>query len=254
MKNRILAELNKIEQEHEVDILYAVQAGSRAWGFESPASDFDIRFIYKHPLNWYLSLDQKRDVIEWQSGKELELSGWDLKKAMLLLKKSNPTMLEWLQTEDRLIEDKYFCEKVFPLQELVFSPSACYHHYYNMTKTNWNKWQRDSMKSVKLTLHLLRGLLCCLWIKEKETFPPVPFSLLFHQSVYDLKLKEEIQRLVEMKKSGAETIDTYSVTLYSFIELQMRRLSEKTPLFKKSDVVSSKEVNRAFREIIKNEN
>ncbi|MGF2616556.1 nucleotidyltransferase domain-containing protein [Rossellomorea vietnamensis] len=254
MKNRILAELNIIEQEHEVDILYAVQAGSRAWGFESPASDFDIRFIYKHPLNWYLSLDQKRDVIEWQSGKELELSGWDLKKAMLLLKKSNPTLLEWLQTEDRLIEDKYFCEKVFPLQELVFSPSACYHHYLNMTKTNWNKWQRDSMKSVKLTLHVLRGLLCCLWIKEKETFPPVSFNVLFYQCVPDLKLKEEIQRLVELKKRGAETIETNLVILSSFIEVQIRQLSENTQHFKKSPTLSSEAVNRAFRELVKNEN
>jgi uncharacterized protein len=253
MKVHILAELMKLEQEHEVEILFAVQAGSRAWGFPSPDSDFDIRFIYKHPLNWYLSLDKKRDVIESKAGKELELSGWDLKKAMVLLKKSNPSMLEWLQTEDRLIADKYFCTQIFPLQKEIFSPSSCYHHYLNMSKTNWQKWQRDSVKSVKLTLHLLRGLLCCLWIKEQESFPPVPFNDLIHQMVHDQKIKEEIQRVVELKKSGEQKVEATAGFLFSFIELHMRELSEELPQFKERQGISSESVDQAFRELVMRE-
>ncbi|TYS18673.1 nucleotidyltransferase domain-containing protein [Rossellomorea vietnamensis] len=250
MKVHILAELNKLEQEHEVEILFAVQAGSRAWGFSSPDSDFDIRFIYKHPLKWYLSLDKKRDVIESKAGKELELSGWDLKKAMVLLKKSNPSMLEWLQTEDRLIADKYFCTKIFPLQKEIFSPSSCYHHYLNMSKTNWQKWQRDSVKSVKLTLHLLRGILCCLWIKEQKSFPPVPFNDLIHQMVHDQKIKEEIQRVVELKKSGEQKVEATAGCLFPFIEVYMRELSEELPQFKVRQGSSSESVDKAFRELV----
>ncbi|MGM0845222.1 MAG: nucleotidyltransferase domain-containing protein [Bacillota bacterium] len=255
MHDLILSELKKIELEHEIRILYAVQAGSRAWGFPSAHSDWDIRFIYQHPLDWYLSLDKKRDVIEKQAGGVLELSGWDLKKTMGLLNKSNPSILEWLQTEDKLIEDKYFCEKILPLQSMVYSPISCFHHYLSMSKTNWHKWkrQRDSVKSTKLTLHLLRGILCCIWIVEKKSFPSVEFSDLFHQTVQNPKIKEEIERIVGLKKNGVEKIEVNSCSLSSFIDIKMNELGRDTSQLKQRQTDSHQLVNQVFADLVKKE-
>ena len=85
----------EIEQKENVKILHCVESGSRAWGFSSPDSDFDVRFIYVRPKEFYLRLDQTRDVIEWQLDDVLDINGWDLKKALTLLYKSNPTLFEW---------------------------------------------------------------------------------------------------------------------------------------------------------------
>ena len=93
IKERILGELSALEQHYEVKILYACESGSRAWGFASTDSDYDVRFVYLHPLDWYLSIDQKRDVIERPISDELDLSGWELRKALRLLRKSNPPLL-----------------------------------------------------------------------------------------------------------------------------------------------------------------
>ena len=90
----ITKRLAEIEVEHEVEILYAIESGSRAWGFESTDSDYDVRFIYKHKLEWYLNVLPKRDVIEYPIVDILDYSGWDLRKSLFLLNKSNPVLFE----------------------------------------------------------------------------------------------------------------------------------------------------------------
>lgn len=64
MRERIIELLHSIEAEHGVKVLYACESGSRAWGFASPDSDYDVRFVYVRPLEDYLSLVPVRDVIE----------------------------------------------------------------------------------------------------------------------------------------------------------------------------------------------
>ena len=86
--------LKEIEKEYNVEILLAAESGSRAWGFASPDSDFDVRMIYKRPQAEYLRLDEVRDVIELQIDDTWDVSGWDLDKTLKLLNKSNPTMYE----------------------------------------------------------------------------------------------------------------------------------------------------------------
>lgn len=90
MRARIAAELARVEREQEVRILYAIESGSRAWGFASPDSDYDVRFIYARPRDWYLSIEARRDVIELPIAGDLDVNGWDVKKALTLLCKPNP--------------------------------------------------------------------------------------------------------------------------------------------------------------------
>src|SRR3989338_4493989 len=97
-KNEIIEQLKKVEIQNNVKIIYAVESGSRLWGFESHNSDYDIRFIYIRPLKWYLSIQSHRDVIEPKIEPPYDFSGWDIKKALYLLSKSNPPLLEWLNS------------------------------------------------------------------------------------------------------------------------------------------------------------
>lgn len=87
--------IQEIEKKENVRVLRCVESGSRAWGFASPDSDYDVRFIYVRPKEYYLRLEKKRDVIEWQLDETLDINGWDIQKALRLLHKSNPTLFEW---------------------------------------------------------------------------------------------------------------------------------------------------------------
>lgn len=90
--------VSNIEAERGVRVLYACESGSRGWGFASPDSDYDVRFIYVHPLPWYLRVSAQRDVIEVPISDELDINGWELRKALGLLKKGNATLIEWLDS------------------------------------------------------------------------------------------------------------------------------------------------------------
>ena len=124
MKEEILRRLDQIEREDDVRIVYACESGSRAWGFESTDSDWDVRFIYVHPRDWYLSIDvgEKRDVIERPINDELDISGWDLRKALKLLRKSNPPLLEWLSSP--IVYKETPGTKSFPPYKLGVPPRA----------------------------------------------------------------------------------------------------------------------------------
>ncbi|RIW37249.1 nucleotidyltransferase domain-containing protein [Bacillus salacetis] len=253
MEKRILKELVEVEQAHNVEILYAVQAGSRAWGFPSPESDYDIRFIYRQPLDWYLSLEKKKDVIEKKAGGELELSGWDIKKALYLLKKSNPALLEWLHTEDRIMADQEFCQQIMRLKEQTFSPASCYYHYLKMSKSNWMKWKKKEGKSIKLTLHLLRGLLSCVWIQDNRSFPPITFRTLAEHTIEDPLVFEEAVKLTDLKKEGCVELSGRLLSLQVFINSEMDRLLKEPPLFQETPKVPFTSMNEVFRTIIKRE-
>ena len=95
IKELILDELKKIEKQHGVRILHAVESGSRAWGFASPDSDYDVRFVYVRPAADYIRLDETQDVIEWKLDETLDINGWDLKKALRQFARGNPTLFEW---------------------------------------------------------------------------------------------------------------------------------------------------------------
>lgn len=87
--------LDEIEEKENVRILHAIESGSRAWGFASPDSDYDVRFIYARRREDYLRLDEPRDVIEWQLDDVLDINGWDLKKALKQFARGNATLFEW---------------------------------------------------------------------------------------------------------------------------------------------------------------
>lgn len=201
---KIDSELKRIEQEEGVRILYACESGSRAWGFPSKDSDYDVRFIYVRPVDWYLSLFEKRDVIERPISDQLDINGWDLKKALNLFRKSNPPLLEWLQSPIQYMEQYGVTEQIRQLSPLTFSPRSSMYHYLHMAKGNFREFLQGEYVKIKKYFYVLRPILACQWIEERGSMPPMDFEDLVEQMLPESKLKQEVYTLLTRKKAGVE--------------------------------------------------
>ncbi|AZK48653.1 nucleotidyltransferase domain-containing protein [Paenibacillus lentus] len=204
-RQQILAQLRQIEQEEQVKIIYACESGSRAWGFPSKDSDYDVRFIYVRPIEWYLSIFEKRDVIERPINNLLDINGWDLKKALNLFRKSNPPLLEWLQSPIVYMEDYSAAEQIRGFSSLTFSPKACMYHYLHMAEGNYREYLQREQVKIKKYFYVLRPVLACEWIEKYGTMPPIEFTTLTDQLLpAESEVKAAIDSLLVRKKAGDE--------------------------------------------------
>jgi len=204
MIEEIKKEILRLENQHEVKILLAVESGSRAWGFASTDSDWDVRYIYIHRLEWYLRIDDEKDSQEEILPNDIDLAGWELKKALRLFRKSNPPMLEWLRSPIVYSEQFSTAQNLRELSEKFFNPKSCIYHYLSMAKGNFKEFlQKDSVKAKKY-FYVLRPVLACDWIKETNTMPPMEFQELVESQVKDERIKTEIAGLLERKIAGEE--------------------------------------------------
>ncbi|MFC4544848.1 nucleotidyltransferase domain-containing protein [Paenactinomyces guangxiensis] len=204
-QSQILEELKKIENEEQVRILYACESGSRAWGFPSKDSDYDVRFLYIRPIEWYLSIFEKRDVIERPIHDLLDINGWDLRKALNLFRKSNPPLLEWLQSPIQYYEHGSVPGQLRELLSSAFSPKSCMYHYLNMAKGNFREYLQGEQVKIKKYFYVLRPILGCMWIEKSHTMPPMEFEQLVDELLpANNELRSEITCLLERKKSGDE--------------------------------------------------
>jgi predicted nucleotidyltransferase len=226
MKRQIMEVVTKklleIEKEHDVKILYAVESGSRAWGFESPDSDFDVRFIYVHNKNWYLNILPKRDVIEYPIIDEYDYSGWDLRKAMFLMNKSNPVLFEWLKSPVVYYKNEYFYNIMEQLSKEYFSPISTVYHYLHMARGNYRQYlQADEIK-IKKYFYVLRPIMACMWIEKYKESPPMEFEKLLEQ-ISDKELSGRINELLLKKKSGIELgVEPKIARINDFMEEKMK--------------------------------
>lgn len=208
-KSEIQARLKQIEQERNIKILYACESGSRAWGFPSNDSDYDIRFIYTHPLEWYLSLSEKKDTIQFITEEDFDFSAWELKKALNLFKKSNVSVYEWLQSPIVYSDTNNFRAELFELANEYYNPKATYYHYSSMTKKymeHLNK-EGDNTVNLKKLFYILRCFLNVKWICEEQTVHPMEFAKLLTQieNAENGSIVKEINELIEIKKEAGES-------------------------------------------------
>ncbi|MFD2661872.1 nucleotidyltransferase domain-containing protein [Paenibacillus thailandensis] len=205
VQQQILNELQRIEREENVRILYACESGSRAWGFPSKDSDYDVRFIYIRPVEWYLSILEKRDVIERPISDMLDISGWDLRKALTLFRKSNPPLLEWLQSPIVYKENYLVAERIRRMSPYTFSPKSCMYHYLHMAKGNYRDYLQGERVKIKKYFYVLRPVLACEWIEKYNAMPPIQFDRLVEDIVPDgSELRNVIHELLTRKKAGEE--------------------------------------------------
>lgn len=226
--------LLRIEAERSVKIWFAVESGSRAWGFESTDSDYDVRFIYLSRQSDYLTVFPRRDVIENHDIRSpdplLDFSGWDFRKFLGLVTKSNPICFEWMQSQIVYKEDKVWSQ-VRKLIVPFFSPKAAMHHYLSMARHNYREHMRDGTSpSVRLKkyLYIARPLLCCRWIEQDPSAgpPPMPFMDALNAARIPAAVHTELVNLVERKKAAEELDEGPAVPCINrFFDSELSRLA-----------------------------
>lgn len=224
--------LTDIEKDENVIILYACESGSRAWGFPSSDSDYDVRFLYIRPIEWYLSIEEGRDVIELINSpftNELfDLRGWDIKKALKLYKKSNPPLLEWLHSPIIYLEKDDVAQQMRKLLPEFYSPLSCLFHYLHMAKKNFREYLKGDKVWIKKYFYILRPVLACKWI-EKDLGPvPMEFQILVDRIIESDGLKTVIKELIKRKKEGEELSWGSKIPeINNFLDEEIKRLDAK---------------------------
>lgn len=250
MREKIQLELQRIERESDVKILFAVESGSRAWGFSSKDSDYDVRFVYVHRMDWYLSIEQKRDVIEYPISDALDISGWELRKALQLFSKSNPALLEWILSPIVYAKTSNLPER---LQEMSnhFDLKATIYHYLHMASKNYRTFLQGEEVKLKKYFYVLRPILACRWLEEKGTLPPVEFERLVNGLALDADLLKEIEELLEKKKAGIElNVGPKIATLNGFLEGQITYYEEYVKSLEKKTAIDIEQLNVLFRDML----
>ncbi|QDL36459.1 nucleotidyltransferase domain-containing protein [Rhodoferax sediminis] len=204
VRAQVLEQLADIERRENVRILYACESGSRGWGFASPDSDYDVRFIFVRPLNQYLRLYPPRDVIEETPGPVFDVNGWDLRKALLLLAKGNATVVEWLSSSVVYRAETGFLAEMHHAVASVHRPERLFHHYLHMARSNYREYLQGEMVRAKKYLYVLRPVLAALWVIERKDAPPIAFETLVDEVVTDLVVKADIAGLLVMKRAAGE--------------------------------------------------
>ena len=204
IRTRVLDELARIEERHDVHVLFACESGSRAWGFASPDSDYDVRFLYVHKLDWYLRVASQRDVIELPIDDELDISGWELRKAMGLMTSSNPTLFEWFDSPIIYRQDDAATQALKTLGASLYSPLKGRWHYLSMAKKNFREYLQGDTVRLKKYLYVLRPLLAAQWLDSGRGVPPMRFADLADAMVASDLLKQEINALLAIKMTSGE--------------------------------------------------
>lgn len=228
----IMHRLARTEREEGVRIVLAIESGSRAWGFASPDSDFDVRFIYVRKPDWYLAIDleEQRDVIEYPITDDIDLNGWDIRKALRLFWKSNPTFIEWIQSPIVYIEAGGFAQGARRVLSSLHSNERGVHHYRSMAKTNYRGYLRAEMVPLKKYFYVLRPLLAVRWIEQYDTAPPIEFSRLLHLIEDRSELLADVQALLLKKSAALERGLSGPVgSINAFVEAELERLEGAVP-------------------------
>jgi len=249
MKTAILNMLEKIEREHGIKIIYAVESGSRAWGFASSDSDYDVRYIYIRRTEDYLRVNEIRDTIEGPLDEVMDFSGWDVRKALELLRRTNPSLMEWAASP--------IVYKTTPEWEMIasripeyFSALSNMHHYHSMYLSNWHVNMRDERVKIKKYFYVLRPLLCARWLEKHGTVPPVLFDDLC-AAVLPEELVPAVKNLLARKQTADEgELIGHIPELDAFMTAEADRLYRIMHTMQKQPLKEYDGLNRLFRELL----
>lgn len=249
MRETILQELKRIEIQHGVRILHAVESGSRAWGFASPDSDYDVRFIYVRPMADYLRLDVPRDVIEWKLDEVLDINGWDLSKALRQIGQSNANLFEW-NNSPIVYDTTPEWQRIRSISNAYFSEKAAVNHYYGIAASTWAKHLSGDTVRFKKYFYALRPLLAARYIETCHKEPPVLFADLLKMKI-EPSLRFAINALLEAKKNTAESeFCPHIPEIQAFIRSEIPRqkaIASALPDDRKHDWTA---LNRVFLDIL----
>ena len=226
----IKKELNKIEEKKDIKILFAIESGSRAWGMHSKDSDYDVRFVYIRPeVNDYLRINKLPEVIEHQED-DMDCLGFDIFKFTKLLLNSNPSVIEWLNSDIIYIDDEETKELFRKYIEEHFNPLALYHHYRSMCKQNYLKYLKTNlMMTHKKYLYCMRGLVNAKYVENYKSIPPISFNNTINtiSGLANEDVMDKIKEIIQLKKEGFKQIKVSKIHLFeSYIEEFIKETKE----------------------------
>lgn len=250
MISTIREKLREIEERENVTILLAIESGSRAWGFASPDSDYDVRFIYMRPMEEYLRLDSPKDTIEWQLDEVLDINGWDLRKALIQFKKGNATLFEW-SNSPVVYKRTDTWERIYDIAKSYFSAKTGIYHYYGTARNTYETYLQDELVKYKKYFYALRPLLACKYIEEYNCPPPVLFQDLLKLDLPD-ELRQGIDKLLEIKKVTQESdLNPQIPVIQDFIAIELVKQKELADTIEDDRSLNWETLNDLFYNIIR---
>jgi len=215
MKDKIEDICHELEKEYNIEVLFAVESGSRLWRIDSKDSDYDVRFVFKRPVADYLRLHNLRDVIERKFEPDIDVVGFDIYKFFRLLLNSNPSIIEWLNSDIIYFDDGITKEFLRDFIEGNFNPIALFHHYRSMCKNNYLTYLKTCKAlTYKKYLYAMRGLINAKYVVSKMAIPPIKFVETVHEITLPEDVRDKVLEIIEIKKEGCE--GEYISKLYLF--------------------------------------
>lgn len=247
MNKTIKSKLQQIEESRQLKILYACESGSRAWGMASPDSDYDVRYIYVRDKNWYLSLEKKKDQLPTILEGDLDMVGWDLKKVLSHLYRSNASIHGWLMSDIIYFQETGYQEKLKDWATYYLQPAHVVNHFLGICKSSLALGAEEDGFNLKKYLYVIRPLLAALWVVEKKEVAPIHFDHLLTIIEGQDAVQEEIKRFLTIKKEASEQdLIERSPLLDAFIEKNMAYCNEQKAAISKTER-DIEPLNRFFR-------
>lgn len=225
IEEEIKQKLLEIEAKESVKILLAVESGSRAWKVESTDSDYDVRFVYIRKTEEYLRINPVKDHIDWQLDEVFDINGWDVKKVLANVYKSNTTPFEWGKSQKIYIKDPLW-DKIYENFAPYYNKKNAIYHYLGVAKSTYTKFLQGDKVKYKKYFYALRPLLTCRYIEEKNEVPPIEFDRLLDTDIKD-ELRQAIDRLLMIKKDTKESdLNPQIPLILEFIKSEIEYHSE----------------------------
>ena len=244
MQQLIIDKLATVEKENGIRILYACESGSRGWEFPSPDSDYDVRFIYVRPYKYYLSVMDREYDLNFPISGDLDIYGWDIRKVLQLMRKSNTTPFEWIQSPIIYREEPDFRNDLWTLSQSYFSQISNIHHYLGITRGAMESIENGNEIKIKKLFYVLRPLLSAKWCLEKQSIAPMTIGPLM--TLLPDALKKQVSGLIALKATAPESfIITINAALKAYIDQEFARISEASTHLKR-DQFTADELDAFF--------
>jgi predicted nucleotidyltransferase len=254
MQERIDNELAAVEEAEGVRIVYAVESGSRAWGFPSQDSDYDVRFLYVRPVDAYLAIMPVRDVIECPISAAPDVNGWDVQKALGLFRKSNPSILEWLHSSIVYRNRFDVARRLRDLEPVYVTVRSSLYHYLSLAKGQWQRYLHGEQVAAKKYFYVLRPVLACGWLLAHGTFPPLDLEMLVQDQLAKQRdLTAIIARLLERKRAGDELApEPRNPALHAFLTQQLEAIQAQVDAMpKEAEAPDHAPLDTLFRAVLR---
>ena len=253
MQALIAERLDAIVAEEDVRILFAVESGSRAWGFPSPDSDYDVRFVYARPRDWYLSIDGRRDVIECPIDGDFDIGGWDLKKALQLAIKPNPVLLEWLRSPILYRADADAMARLAALADKAAFQRPSTYHYLHLAESQYRKYV-EAKESVKLKkyFYVLRPVMALRWLRLRAgEAVPMDFATLRSAAALGPSVDAFLDNLLARRAKARELGAGPRVPeLDSLVEAEISDARDRLGTLEEPPAELLAEANALFRDLV----